>query len=378
MAVAGVESAAGVVVFVIFAALFGKMAGGGLYEKIRSMKKIFTLSLSVLLVLLTAVWQTLSAQTVLFHEGFDNGVLPTGWTVIDADGDGYGWEGSANPASYFQAGTALSGSGHNGSNGFVLSGSYSNVTNTAINPNNWLISPVVNLSSNATLTFWVCAQDANYAAEHYGVYISTNGGTAAADFTLLYEETIDANGGAKAQGLWKQKTVDLSEYTGQTVRIAFLHFNCSDMFILNLDDVEITTAQTVPVTHVYVTPGGAGSRTGYSWENAMSSIAGAQFVAEEMGLDVWVAAGTYYGDTTASNAFTMHNGVNVYGGFSGDEPADYDLSMRDFVANETILDGDSARRVLYQPSVFNIETMWDGFTIRNGVVSGNGAGVYLL
>ncbi|MBR4645672.1 MAG: choice-of-anchor J domain-containing protein [Bacteroidales bacterium] len=203
------------------------------------MKKIFTLTLVFL-----AMMFSVNAQYLL-QEGFETGALPTGWITVDADADGYCWEGSANPASYFQEGTDLSGSGHNNSNGFVLSGSYSNVYGV-LTPDNWLITPAINLTGNADLTFWICAQDASYAAEHYGVYISTTAGTTPADFTLIYEETIDANGGSRVQGTWKQKTVDLSSYTGQTVRIAFRHFNCTDMFVFNLDDVEIFAQPTDP------------------------------------------------------------------------------------------------------------------------------------
>ena len=203
------------------------------------MKKIFTLTLVFL-----AMMFGVNAQYLL-QEGFETGTLPTGWVTVDADADGYCWEGSANPASYFQAGTDLSGNGHNSSNGFVLSGSYSNVYGV-LTPDNWLITPAINLTANADLTFWVCAQDASYAAEHYGVYISTTAGTTPADFTLIYEETIDANGGSRVQGTWKQKTVNLANYTGQTVRIAFRHFNCSDEFVFNLDDVEIFAQPTSP------------------------------------------------------------------------------------------------------------------------------------
>ena len=128
---------------------------------------------------------------------------------------------------------------------------------------------------------------------------------------------------------------------------------------------------------IYVTVTGAGTHSGNSWENAISSIEDAHGLALTYNAVIWVAAGTYYGDTTASNAFTMLEGVNVYGGFAGDEPADYDLSLRDFVANETVLDGDSLRRVLYQPSSFNTHTTWDGFTIQNGQTSDNGGGAYL-
>lgn len=117
---------------------------------------------------------------------------------------------------------------------------------------------------------------------------------------------------------------------------------------------------------IYVTVTGAGSRSGRDWANATSSIEEAQALAQMYGAVVWVASGTYYGDIIATNAFTMRDGVNVYGGFAGNEPSNYDLSQRDFEANETILDGQNARRVLVQSSEFDTKTTWDGFTIRNG------------
>ena len=144
------------------------------------MKKIFTLALA--LIAMVAV----NAQ-VLFSEDFENGI-PTTWLNIDADNDGNTWMEVTAPGV----------SGHNGSNGCAYSCSYFN--STALTPDNWLITPAINLTANANLTFWVAAQDASYAAEHYGVYISTTG-TATNNFTLLFEETLDANGGARAQGI---------------------------------------------------------------------------------------------------------------------------------------------------------------------------------
>ena len=119
------------------------------------MKKIFTLFVAILAMSICA-----KAQTV-FTENFDSG-MPTGWTQIDANNDGMGWEHSSNPVSYFPSGVDLTGSGHNGSTGFVVSGSYSNVTSTAITPDNWLITPAINLTANSTLKFYVCAQDDNF------------------------------------------------------------------------------------------------------------------------------------------------------------------------------------------------------------------------
>jgi hypothetical protein len=40
---------------------------------------------------------------------------------------------------------------------------------------------------------------------------------------------------------WYQYTVDLSDYFGQTGYVAIRHFNCTDMFILNVDDIRIAT-----------------------------------------------------------------------------------------------------------------------------------------
>ena len=175
----------------------------------------------------------IQAQNLL-SEDFENGI-PSTWLNIDADNDGNSWLSSAGVSGV---------SGHNGSDGCAFSCSYYN--GTVLTPNNWLITPAVTLTGAATLTFWVAAQDASYAAEHYGVYISTNGGTSTSDFTLLYEETLDANGGARVQGTWKQKTVNLANYSGQTIRIAFRHFNCTDMFYMNIDDVVIFAQPTDP------------------------------------------------------------------------------------------------------------------------------------
>ncbi|MBO4503357.1 MAG: Omp28-related outer membrane protein, partial [Bacteroidales bacterium] len=130
---------------------------------------------------------------------------------------------------------------------------------------------------------------------------------------------------------------------------------------------------------IYVTEHGAGTQYGDSWANAVSSIAEAQALAQANNAVVWVAAGTYYGNSSSDNAFTMVEGVSVYGGFAGNEPDTFDLDQRDFVSNTTILDGQNLRRVLGQPTNFTAATAvtWDGFTIQNGRTSGYGAGVYL-
>ena len=180
---------------------------------------------------------------------FDDNTM-MGWTSLDADGDGNGWVSSANPGIYHNSGVSLSGTGHNDSEAYVISGSYANQTYQALTPDNYLVSPFKMAAQNgAAINFWACAQDASYAAEHFGVAVSTGSNTSAADFTTVQEWTMTAKNGRGAdeysavrgtrQGSWYQYTVDLSAYAGQEIWVAIRHFNCTDMFILNVDDITL-------------------------------------------------------------------------------------------------------------------------------------------
>ncbi len=153
------------------------------------------------------------------------------WTTIDADGDGQTWYGLTTAQGAFTP--------HDGE-AFMTSASYQNA---ALTPDNYLVSPKVKLGGS--ITFWACAQDASWAAEHFGVAVSTTGNTDAADFTTIEEWTMTSAGTPassrrKVQGTWGEYTVDLSAYAGQEGYVAIRHFNCSDMFRLNVDDVTIT------------------------------------------------------------------------------------------------------------------------------------------
>ena len=172
-----------------------------------------------------------------------------GWTSIDADADGYGWVSSGNPGQYHNAGVSLAGTGHDSSQGYVISGSYSNSAGVALNPDNYLVAPTqISAVNGAQIQFYACAQDASYAAEHFGVAVSTTTASAGA-FTTIQEWTMTAKGAqgrtAEAerdvrglrQGTWYQYIVDLSAYAGQDIWVAIRHFNCYDMFILNVDDI---------------------------------------------------------------------------------------------------------------------------------------------
>lgn len=164
------------------------------------------------------------------------------WYQIDADGDGYTWERNG-----------VTGAGHNGSTYFLVSASYVNDKNAKgpLTPDNYLYTPQrYSVSNGASISFYVRAQDASWAAEHYGVAVATvSGNPNASDFTTIWEETLTAKtrnkGGSRGtndSGAWYLKTIDLSAYAGQAIWIAIRHFNCTDQFMINVDDITIKTS----------------------------------------------------------------------------------------------------------------------------------------
>ncbi|MFR5986267.1 MAG: DUF2436 domain-containing protein [Christensenellales bacterium] len=162
--------------------------------------------------------------------GFETDPFAEGWTIRDDDGDGYNWE-------WMDA----SGSDYNVYEGThcMASASYQNSAfggGTALNPDNWLISPA--FTAGSTVTFWYAGQDPNYAAETFGVYVIANG------------TASDELGHFTASNTYQQGSVDISDFAGQTVQVAFRHYGITDMFRLNLDLVEVSGGGSTPNTPV--------------------------------------------------------------------------------------------------------------------------------
>ena len=151
-------------------------------------------------------------------------------------------------------------------------------------------------------------------------------------------------------------------------------FNQGQAVVMNLYPINI---QADANGIIYISPDGVGD--GSSWANASNKLEFATALSSGGGTRVWVKKGTYYGDVTNSEgAFYITESNRVYGSFKGDEGPDYDLSLRDFNKNATILDGQGERRVLVQEKAFTTATaaVWDGFILQNGAI-GSGAGAYL-
>ena len=143
--------------------------------------------------------------------GYETGDCPTGWTLIDADGDGQNWYVWNLTLDDGTTQTTFS------------SNSYIN-NYGALTPDNWAITPQSTLG--ATVQFDAWGQDPSYASEHFQVYVSTTG-TEIADFTPISEEIV-------ATGVQTTYTFDLGPYAGEEGYIAIRHFNVTDMYVLNV------------------------------------------------------------------------------------------------------------------------------------------------
>ncbi len=151
-----------------------------------------------------------------FFEGFEGAFEPEGWLNLDEDGDGQQW------FHYGVAGTAFEGSFS------AASASWTGATGP-LTPDNWLITPGIEISEGDALQYYIGAQDPDFSAETYSVNISITG-TEIGDFTEVFKETLSG-------GDWHQKEVNLEEYIGETIYIAFRHFDVSDEFYMKLDNV---------------------------------------------------------------------------------------------------------------------------------------------
>lgn len=155
------------------------------------------------------------------------------WQALDHNGDGHTWFYSD------QNGETSGATAHSGER-YLASESYDLTTYSgSLTPDNWLVSPAIQLpSDSATLSWYHMAGYQPDYYEHYAVYVSTAGG-GVSDFlatTPVFETTL----GYDDYMTWNQQQVNLQDYLGQTVRIAFRHYNCNNQYFLGLDDISVT------------------------------------------------------------------------------------------------------------------------------------------
>ena len=178
----------------------------------------------------TPVVPTPPEGDILFD--FNDGIMT--WNTIDADGDGYNWEMRQNWG--------------NTENPFsVTSASFDDYTQTILFPENYMVTPYK--LDCEQVTFIACAQDVTAPYEHVGVAVSTGEANVAEDFTIVWEAELSA----KAAGNWYFFNVDLRAYQGQDIYVAIVHFNCTNQFMLNIDDVTLYRTFNGVVENAYNT-----------------------------------------------------------------------------------------------------------------------------
>lgn len=208
------------------------------------MKKILLLALFVGLA-------KTNAQTTIFQENWDGqGPGLTAWTLYNVDnltpvpastpsGGALSalitnaWNvlslaniQSANPTytNYPAAATGMSGN-------IIASNSWYSPVGSA---DDWLVSPQVTIPTGATnvnLTWSATSLGDSAYLEDYKVYISTTGNQVANFTTVLKDVQNQPSTGST-------HTVDISNYAGQTVRVAFRN-DSNDQYVMFLDNIKI-------------------------------------------------------------------------------------------------------------------------------------------
>ena len=175
--------------------------------------------------------------TVVYFTGFETGM--DGWTLRDADNDGRNWMLSSALTSDRMVLTPYEGSEAAASHGWDPE------TGMMFSPENWMISPSIEIpeTEKATLTFQTADND---YGESYQVMVSLNGPDAdESDFTQVYD-------GYQYSQPWHEVSVDLTEYAGKTVNIAFRH-NYSNQWLM-IDNIMITADENSGIESITTNP----------------------------------------------------------------------------------------------------------------------------
>lgn len=162
---------------------------------------------------------------------------PQGWSLLDADGDGYSF------GIYMGGGMNPDGSVNTtNTNASLSSFSYINGIGD-LNPNNYAFMPLVKVLPNASIEFYASGYDPNYPNEPISVTVASEDGMNIADvqsFVTSYP--------------YQKYTVDLSAYAGQQVFLGFHHQSNVGAYAVVIDNITVKNAVwagTASVTERY-------------------------------------------------------------------------------------------------------------------------------
>ncbi|MBR1768843.1 MAG: fibronectin type III domain-containing protein [Bacteroidales bacterium] len=174
------------------------------------MRKFYFVFLLAALLSLTSF-----GQITTLNEGFESGI-PSDWLNVNNGADDI-W-------------TTTTGYHYTGQSAAYMS--------DGANCNAFLITPQLNITDNASvLSFWFMGTYVSYSyGNTFTIEVSTTG-TAVSDFTVVQTLTYPSS-----NNTWEERTVDLSDYIGEDIYIAF-HIINNNMAGTVIDDISLAACK---------------------------------------------------------------------------------------------------------------------------------------
>lgn len=168
----------------------------------------------------------------LYRETFENEESYKYWTSVDNDGDGNGF-------FIYENDEAAPDIAHTGKTAILSASAF--YPSTILHPDNFLITPKLSVDANDKLVFWAGCTMTGSFEENFSVAVSTTDKEVASfDNYLLSNVKVKAG--------YHLFEVDLAEFAGQDIYIAFRHHNVTDEAQVKFDNI------ILPVKYVPTKP----------------------------------------------------------------------------------------------------------------------------
>lgn len=167
------------------------------------------------------------AVNIPFFENFEEDqFLSPCWENVDRDEDGHLWMHDQN--------TVMDDAVYG--DRCVASTSY--IDNLgSLDPDNLLRLPKLKIIDNTTLTYQIKVKDSDYS-NHYSILVYTEHD----DESIESEASVVYSGSISSES-YVSRTVDLSEFDGQEVYIAFRHHDDENKYWMYIDDIFVTSPE---------------------------------------------------------------------------------------------------------------------------------------
>lgn len=171
------------------------------------------------------------SQTVIWEDDFNDEDV-SDWTLYDEDGDGNNW------GDLYEIGDGAGGTVTPVS---LISRSWQGAP---LMPDNWAVSPAIDLSgedgTNSVIVSWLRQVSEAFPQETYTLYVGTSSDIADLEGSEV-EMTESFTAPSPETDEPKTITLDITEFAGETVYLAFRHYDSMDADFLSIDDVTVTS-----------------------------------------------------------------------------------------------------------------------------------------